>query len=81
MTRSRRLRRAGALALAALVLAAAPAAGPRAGAPAAAQVSATPAPAGGQGGGTSLEQAARKAGDTGRAVALSLSGWRWRRRR
>ena len=71
MTRSRRWRRAGALALAALVLAAAPAAlGPVA--PAAAQVSATPAPAGGQGGGTSLEQAARKAGDTGRAVALSL---------
>ena len=40
--------------------------------PALAQVRATPAPSGG--GGTSLEQAAEKAGDTGRAVALSLLG-------
>lgn len=43
-------------------------------APAAAQVQATPAPAGGQGGGTSLEQAAENAGDTGRKVAISLLG-------
>src|SRR4051812_4000201 len=39
-----------------------------------AQVRATPAPSGGQGGGTSLEQAAEKAGDTGRTVAISLLG-------
>jgi hypothetical protein len=41
--------------------------------PAVAQVRATPAP-GGQGGQTSLEQAAEKAGETGRTVALSLLG-------
>jgi hypothetical protein len=41
-------------------------------APAAAQVQATPAPGSGAGGGTSLEQAAQRAGDTGRAVARDL---------
>jgi hypothetical protein len=43
-------------------------------APASAQVQATPAPGGQGGGGTSLEQAADRAGDTGRTVALSLLG-------
>src|SRR3954453_20512246 len=37
-----------------------------------AQVQATPAPGSGAGGDTSLEQAARRAGDTGRAVARDL---------
>jgi hypothetical protein len=41
-------------------------------APARAQVQATPAPGSGGGGNTSLEQAARRAGDTGRAVARDL---------
>jgi hypothetical protein len=41
---------------------------------AAAQVQATPAPGSGAGGDTSLAQAARKAGDTGRTVAISLLG-------
>ena len=41
--------------------------------PAVAQVQATP-PGGGQGGGTTLEQAAEKAGDTARTVAISLLG-------
>ena len=69
----RAARHAAALAIlaATLALVAAPAALV---APAAAQVQATPAPAGGQGGGTSLEQAAQRAGDTGRKVALSLVG-------
>jgi hypothetical protein len=40
--------------------------------PARAQVQATPAPGSGAGGDTSLEQAARRAGDTGRAVARDL---------
>jgi hypothetical protein len=40
--------------------------------PAVAQVRATPAPGAGGGGDTSLEQAARRAGDTGRAVARDL---------
>jgi hypothetical protein len=39
-----------------------------------AQVRATPAPTDGPTGGTSLEQAAEKAGETGRTVALSLLG-------
>jgi hypothetical protein len=39
-----------------------------------AQVQATPRPGSGSGGGTSLEQAAQKAGDTGRTVAISLLG-------
>jgi hypothetical protein len=39
-----------------------------------AQVQATPAPGSGAGGDTSLAQAARKAGDTGRTVAISLLG-------
>jgi hypothetical protein len=42
--------------------------------PAGAQVQATPRPGAGSGGGTSLEQAAQKAGDTGRTVAISLLG-------
>ena len=42
-------------------------------APAPAQVRATPAPSGGTGG-SSLEQAAEKAGETGRTVAISLLG-------
>lgn len=42
-------------------------------APAVAQVQGTPAPSGG-GGSTSLEQAAERASDTGRTVALSLLG-------
>jgi hypothetical protein len=42
--------------------------------PAVAQVQATPAPGSGAGGDTSLAQAARKAGDTGRTVAISLLG-------
>ena len=37
-----------------------------------AQVQATPAPGAGGGGDTSLEQAAQRAGDTGRAVARDL---------
>src|SRR4051812_48869609 len=41
---------------------------------AAAQVQATPAPGTGTGGDTSLAEAARKAGDTGRTVAISLLG-------
>jgi hypothetical protein len=40
--------------------------------PAVAQVQATPAPGSGAAGDTSLEQAARRAGDTGRAVARDL---------
>jgi hypothetical protein len=58
---------------AALALAAGPV-GPVAGGSAVAQVRATPAPTDNQAGGTSLEQAAEKAGDTGRTVALSLLG-------
>ncbi|MEA2382311.1 MAG: hypothetical protein QOH72_2282 [Solirubrobacteraceae bacterium] len=42
--------------------------------PAGAQVQATPRAGSGSGGDTSLEQAAQKAGDTGRTVAISLLG-------
>ncbi|MEA2228669.1 MAG: hypothetical protein QOF04_2299 [Solirubrobacteraceae bacterium] len=58
---------------AALILAGVPVASVRGGS-AVAQVRATPAPTDSQAGGTSLEQAAEKAGDTGRTVALSLLG-------
>ena len=73
MPMPRPVRPAAALLLAvALPLGAVPIASPLTPAPAAAQVRATPAPTGG--GETSLEQAAKKAGDTGRTVAISLLG-------
>jgi hypothetical protein len=67
--------RAGAAVLLALCLAVGVGPGRVTLSPARAQVQATPAPApGGGGGSTSLEQAADRAGDTGRTVALSLLG-------